>query len=61
MAKLNNLNYLVIYPKWHNNWSKYCYNKGQYLYEDDIKQSLYNIIESFRGKYNKQIIIGENI
>lgn len=66
-AVQNKLNYLLIYPKFHEKWKTYNYNtRCTDLYrktvKDDIKKMLNKFIEeNYNNKTNIQLIIGEDI
>ena len=54
------INYLVLFPKWHKNWKKLSSSKHPIEEElNELKNSLKQIIEEFKGSKNKQMIIGE--
>lgn len=56
----NKLNYLLIYPKWDDNWYSYLYNKNKDKYKDTLYNTLLNILNKFNNKTNLQIIVGES-
>lgn len=48
-AKENNLNYLVLYLKWHEHWKLYTLTKYPEKYSEELKASLKQIIENTFG------------
>lgn len=60
----NKINYLIIYPYWHENWDKVCRQFIKYGHVDnelkqEILNELKNICSDFTDKTNLQKIVGE--